>query len=122
MSRFERILAIATVVTALLAIVLPLGTSGDRVVMSWMLISALIYPLLVLILLTVFLLKLPPTASGLLAVVGAIILLFVLDQIDRGSWGYCSSSPRSGSLPGCSPSACRTASPAAMCAARSPVG
>ena len=88
MSRFERILAIATVVTALLAIVLPLGTSGDRVVMSWMLISALIYPLLVLILLTVFLLKLPPTASGLLAVVGAIIVLFVLDQVDRGSWGY----------------------------------
>ncbi len=90
MSRLERILAIATALFAVLAIVLPLGARGDAVVMSWTGVLSIAYPLLVLLLLALFTLKLPPIVSGLLAVAGGAVLLFELDQFDSASWGYWS--------------------------------
>ena len=88
MSRFERILAVLAAVFAVLAIVLPLGTHGDTVVMSWTDVLAVTYPVLVLILLALFTLKLPPIASGLLAVAGGIVVLFELHQFDLAGPGY----------------------------------
>ena len=49
---------------------------------------ALIYPLLVLILLALFVLKLPPTTSGIMAVLGGAVALLELDAIDHAGWGY----------------------------------
>ena len=88
MSRLERILAVMTIVCAMLAIVLPVGTRGETTLMSWVLVVSIGYPVLVLLLLALFTLKLPPVASGVLALVGGFVVLFVLTQFDRASWGY----------------------------------
>ena len=64
MTRFERTLAILCGIAAVLAILLPLGLRGEAVVQSWTEMPALIFPLLVLIILALFVLKLPPWASG----------------------------------------------------------
>jgi len=53
MSRLERILAVMTIVCAMLAIVLPVGTRGETTLMSWVLVVSIGYPVLVRV-------KLPP--------------------------------------------------------------
>jgi NitT/TauT family transport system permease protein len=88
MSRLERILAILAIVCALLAIALPLGVRGETTIMSWGGVFSIAYPVMVLVLLTLFVLKLPPIASGLLAIAGGLVVLFELDQFERASWGY----------------------------------
>jgi NitT/TauT family transport system permease protein len=88
MSRLERILAILAIVCALLAIALPLGVRGQTTIMSWGGVFSIAYPVMVLVLLTLFVLKLPPIASGLLAIAGGLVVLFELEQVDRASWGY----------------------------------
>jgi len=90
MSRLERILAIVTIFCAVLAILLPSGTHGETTIMSWTGVLSIGYPVLVLLLLALFTLKLPPVASGVLALVGGTIVLFELTQFDRASWGYWS--------------------------------
>ncbi|MBN9305015.1 MAG: hypothetical protein BGO82_10085 [Devosia sp. 67-54] len=88
MSRLERILAIAAALFAVLAIALPLGIRGDAVVMSWTGVLSVAWPVLVLLLLALFTLKLPPLVSGLLAVAGGAVVLFELAQFDSAGWGY----------------------------------
>ena len=88
MSRSERILAGLAALFAVLAILLPLGTRGDTTVMSWTGVLAVIYPALVLLLLALFMLKLPPPVSGALAVIGGLVILFELDQFDHAGPGY----------------------------------
>ena len=88
MSSFERTLAALTGLCAVLAIVLPLGVRGETVIPSWNETPALVFPVLVLVLLGLFVLKLPPLASGILAVVGGAIVILELANFDRGAWGY----------------------------------
>ena len=88
MSKYERVLAVLTGLCAVLAIVLPLGIRGDTIIPSWNETPALIFPVLVLVLLGLFVLKLPPLASGVLAVVGGAIVILELASFDRGGWGY----------------------------------
>jgi NitT/TauT family transport system permease protein len=57
-------------------------------VMSWTGVLAVAYPVLVLIVLAVFMLKLPPPVSGLLALAGGVVVLLELDQFDRAAAGY----------------------------------
>jgi NitT/TauT family transport system permease protein len=89
MSRLERPLAIFTALCAILTIVLPFGVYGaDTIVYTWTATPALVFALLVLIVLALFMLKLPPIASGILAVLGGTITILELAAFDRGSWGY----------------------------------
>ncbi|MBI4920974.1 MAG: ABC transporter permease [Devosia nanyangense] len=88
MSGYERILAGLTALCAVLAIALPLGVRGDTIIASWTETPALVFPVLVLVLLGLFVLKLPPLASGVLALAGGAIVILELGSFDRGSWGY----------------------------------
>ena len=56
--------------------------------MSWTSVLSIGFPVLVLLALALYMLKLPPIASGVLALAGGVVVLFELDQFDRASWGY----------------------------------
>jgi len=88
MSRFERVLAVLAGLSAVLAIVLPLGTKGDTTLPTGASLPALAYPAIVLVLLAVFRLKLPPAISGALAGLGGAVVLLQLDQFDLAGTGY----------------------------------
>jgi len=88
MSRFERALAIVCALCAVLGMVLAIGTSGETVIHSWDVLPALLYPLLVLIFLGLFRLKLPPTASGILAALGGVVVILELGGFEHAGWGY----------------------------------
>jgi NitT/TauT family transport system permease protein len=88
MSRFEQSLAVLTGLAAVLAIALPLGVRGETTIFSWSELPTLAFPVLVLVLLALFTLKLPPVASGVLAVAGGAIAMAELGAFDRASWGY----------------------------------
>ena len=88
MSGFERTLAVLSAILAILAIVLPLGVRGEAVVMSWTGVLALLYPVLVVLLLLLFTLKLPPLVPGLMAIAGGLVVLFELSTFDSAGSGY----------------------------------
>ncbi len=107
MSRLERTLAILAAIFAVLAIVLPLGTHGETLVMSWTGVLALAYPVLVLILLALFMLKLPPIASACWPWRAASWCCSSCTSSISPLRAIGASSPPPGSSPGCSQSACR---------------
>jgi NitT/TauT family transport system permease protein len=86
--RLDRTIATVTVFTAALAIALPLGTRGSVLVMSWDEPPALILPVITLIAIAVSRRRPPAAVTGLLAVAGAVAVLFELGRIDHGAWGF----------------------------------
>ena len=86
--RFSRLLAIIAAFAAVLAIVLPLGLSGEDIIRTWDATLVLAYLGISLLTIVLFVFHLPPLASGLLAALGGAVAILALGYFDSASIGY----------------------------------
>jgi NitT/TauT family transport system permease protein len=84
----KRLLAVLVALAALLALVLPFGSTAGSAIASWNDLPALLWLAVTLVLLAVSRLNPPWWLSGLLAIAGGVVVIWALVGIELGLWGY----------------------------------
>jgi NitT/TauT family transport system permease protein len=88
MSRLQRILAIAALLFAVLALVLPIGDFGGVPAVAWSSMPTLVFLVATLLAIGAFRLRAPTPATGILAAVGCVLLIVWVEPMDGARTGF----------------------------------